>query len=661
MHEVVTADLEPEIFVYREGLITLKDKLGKVILKDFSPSLKTSRRVITISDYDQIEYVESTDAEQTVYEILYKDSTGKSPDINMHIRARDCFYTMHVDVFNSTEKSLDIDEITILKTNSIGGEENIEKFAFGGTRFQSWNNHTLPLPIKSRWQDSPYPVKNPIPESPHTHIFCPMVHIINRNDIASNTIIGFSTSKRSHSFIRFIENGEGSFLLKASCLREGVNLQPGEEISSEMLELITGCDYFDTQLEYSRKVSEYVTPKRNIHPKIYFCTWYPWREGVCPENLYRIIPELARLQEEHPYLNPITLTLDDGILQRPGDGFSPNSKFEDGKLENIIKIAHEYGLRIELWTALTSVANGSETHVNHPDWLLTDKDGNPIVAKENVWPAEECDNGDVYALDLTNSDVWGRFIIPGIRTLRDYNIDGVKIDFLSGASLPAPSMKRGVTSMQAYTTGLERIRSLLSEEVELSVCGAPIVASLEVCDNIRIATDTNTEYSCELKDGTLGGLQAVLPSVISNLWVKNIRNADIDCLMLRKAGSNLTTVEREQMVNLYSLIPDARMGIGDDLATLEPEQRNVLDAVLKTKSCTDTVVKSILLSTDYPAVMVTSTHTPSGHRTIGVFNFSDDTISVDLEEFENFAGTEFKKLVLGPHSSQVLHQPAISF
>src|SRR5208337_3154332 len=92
--------------------------------------------------------------------------------------------------------------------------------------------------------------------------------------------------------------------------------------------------------------------------------------------------------------------LDDGFQSALGDWDTTNAKFPSG-LKRIADEIRDAGFEAGIWTAPFLAARDSRTMNAHPDWLIRDRDGEPLKACYNAnWTTDE--RGVAYALDPSN-------------------------------------------------------------------------------------------------------------------------------------------------------------------------------------------------------------------------------------------------------------------
>ena len=217
-----------------------------------------------------------------------------------------------------------------------------------------------------------------------------------------------------------------------------------------------------------------------------WCSWYSLYRTITEPALHAIVDELDGFAFD-------VVQVDDGWQRGVGD-WQPNGDFPSGMaaLANQIRRA---GYRPGLWLAPFLGHEQSDVVRDHPDWLLRDGDGVPVPAGWN-W------GGQVHALDVTHPaalehilDVVGRVVAWGY--------DYLKLDFIYAGALPGVRHEP-IDRHAGYRRAVERIRSLVGDDVVLVACGAPVIPSIGVFDAIRIGPDVSetwenaAAFSCDL-------------------------------------------------------------------------------------------------------------------------------------------------------------------
>ncbi|MGC8903057.1 MAG: glycoside hydrolase family 36 protein [Fervidobacterium sp.] len=232
----------------------------------------------------------------------------------------------------------------------------------------------------------------------------------------------------------------------------------------------------------------------------------------------------------------------------------PNEKFPS--LEKIAAKIREYGYTPGIWLAPFSVSETSYLFKSHPDWVVRDEHGEPVVAYEN-W------NKKIYALDTTNPEAqnWLREIFTN---LKKAGFDYFKIDFLFAGAIQGQRFLE-VTPVEAYRIGMEIIRKVADNSFVLG-CGAPLLPSAGFVDGMRISADTAPYWDITAPDIGYPNAYYALRNVITRSFMNNVLWwNDPDCLILRKEKTQLSDVHRT-LYTYVALFLDNMIVQSDELA-----------------------------------------------------------------------------------------------
>ena len=161
-----------------------------------------------------------------------------------------------------------------------------------------------------------------------------------------------------------------------------------------------------------------------------WCTWYAYYEGITEQVLNKDIAELAGLPFD-------VVQIDDGWQRAVGDWLpNDNSRRHAGP----DRADHHRGDERRLWLAPFIVLPTSATAREHPEFLLRDADGEPVVAGHN-WGA------GYWALDLTHPGVQEHLTRLIHRVVHEWGFTYLKLDFINAGAIP------GVRHSGAHRTG----------------------------------------------------------------------------------------------------------------------------------------------------------------------------------------------------------------
>jgi alpha-galactosidase len=292
-------------------------------------------------------------------------------------------------------------------------------------------------------------------------------------------------------------------------------------------------------------------------------SWYSFYEDIDASRLEAVIRDLDTLAFD-------VVQVDDGWQRAIGD-WVPNEGFPDG-MAPLAEQIHETGRRAGLWLAPFIAAPQSALAQRHPEMLLRNESGDPVIAGEN-WGAS------YYALDVTHPATEAH-LRRVLGELRDWGFSFFKLDFTYAAALPGRA-HAGIERELAYRMGIETIREAVGDDTYLLACGAPIIASIGVCDGIRIGPDVGPWWVApDSGDPAVGtGARNAVATSVNRLWLRPAIDTDPDVVYLRSNGVTLDVVSKRRLQQLAHIA--GFRGVSDPPAWLTGAERAALAEFLE--------------------------------------------------------------------------------
>jgi alpha-galactosidase len=357
-------------------------------------------------------------------------------------------------------------------------------------------------------------------------------------------LLGFISARDQLTEIRLRVRRNLQFQsLRAVSYADGVLLEPGEKLSSETLLIRANDDPHSLMDLYAARLGETMQARVGTKIPTGWCTWYYF---FGEETTDDVLANLARIEDERLPLGVILI--DDGYETNIGDWLDiDEAKYPQGMKAIAGRIAAA-GYRPGIWIAPFAASATSNLYTIHPDWILRDDNGEPVLAWRH-W------GKDVYALDLSLPEVqaW----LQGIfRTLsEDWGFEFFKADFVFAGALPGLRSDSRMTRAQALRQGLEIIRAAIGDKFLLG-CGAPLGPSVGVVDAMRIGPDVHVEWKPYWQDlSAPAAANAILNSITRSFMHRKLWLNDPDCLLLRPRGddSNLVLNEMRTLATVVGL------------------------------------------------------------------------------------------------------------
>jgi alpha-galactosidase len=408
--------------------------------------------------------------------------------------------------------------------------------------------------------------------------------------------------------------------LSATCHADGVFLEPGEALRSERLRVATSLDGLASLEAWAGRMGELMRARIPERTPAGWCTRYCHLGFNTAQDVYANLGAMRRQRL------PLTLVMiDDGYQTAIGDWLTPNPERFTDMAAAAATIRRE-GRMPGIWTAPFGLAVGSGTYANHPDWVLKNETGEPVLGWNHL-------GHPVYAIDTTHPEVvdWLYTTFQSIR--HEWGYDAFKLDFLFAAALPGRRHDPQITRAQALRRALALIRDAVGHDAFLLGCGAPLAPAVGLVDGMRIGPDIHTTWEPRFQ-GDLsapGAANALRNNIARAFTHRRLWAADPDCLPLRPRGesSQLTLYEAHTLATVISLTGSMFLD-GDQLGKLPPSRLAMLRQMLPP---TDRVAYPLdLFKRDVPQVLVLPVERPWGRWwLVGLVNWDDHTQGFNVE------------------------------
>ena len=542
--------------------------------------------------------------------------------------------TLWLEVTNVGDQPVQVDELRVLTLSAEDGALTLgapaRYWSVYQNGWQSWSptfarhadNGTYVDP-----QNEDYRIKHQ-PHPPVEGISSEWVTVITPRPPLSqgqgmmSLLVGFVTAADQLAEVRLsLGDGPAFARLEAVCYADGVTLQPGERLFSEQLTLACGKDPLALLENYAARLGETMRARQPESPLTGWCTWYYfYGENTAAD----VLANLRIIEEERLPLDYVLV--DDGYQAAIGDWLNVDTdKFPAGMaaLARQIKAA---GRRPGIWTAPFGVEADTPLVTAHPDWLLRDEAGEPVVAWTHMG------RGPIYALDLTHPQVQAR-LTDTFRTMRqEWGYELFKIDFLFAAALPGRRHDSQTTRAQALRQGVALIRQAIGEDAFLLGCGAPLGPCVGLVDGMRIGPDVAPNWKPFWQDLSMPSMENALRNVLTRTFAHNRWWAnDPDCLLIRTRDdeSDLKLNEMRTATTLIGLSGGLAF-LSDNLVTLRRGRLKYLRQILPPLG---EAARSLdLFENEMPRLLVLPIVRTWGEWVVvACVNWEDHTVSTTLE------------------------------
>ena len=298
-----------------------------------------------------------------------------------------------------------------------------------------------------------------------------------------------------------------------------------------------------------------------------YTSWYNRYENITEETIAADLRGFAGAEPK-----PDVFQIDDGYEQAVGDWLIPDpAKFPSGMAAAAEKIRAE-GLIPGLWLAPFAAEKKSELVKNHPDWLLRDEDGEPVVGGSN-WSG-------FYALDIYNEDVraWLREVFDTV--IGRWGFGLVKLDFLYAACIRP---RRDKTRGEVMFDGMRLLRELCGDAWILG-CGVPLAPAFGLTDYCRIGCDVSLSWDDKMYMRFMHRERISTKNTILNTVFRRQLNGrafmnDPDVFLLRESNNRLTSRQKHMLATVNALFGGV-LFTSDDISSYDSRARAELEEIL---------------------------------------------------------------------------------
>ncbi len=302
----------------------------------------------------------------------------------------------------------------------------------------------------------------------------------------------------------------------------------GNELVLPDIYISKGEKAYETFRLQATRIAEFNNVKLPSKPAYHFCTWYEFHRHFSHEILSNMINGIKKEKVKPEFQ---TIQIDAGYAVH-GDWLDADPEVFPNGLEAAIKEITQNGYKAGIWVGPFMAMKRSKLVKNHPDWILKDLDGNPVIGWER--PHET-----MYVLDASHPEVLDYFrkVFSGFRKM---GITSFKTDFMDWGIQDSRKVKRhtpGKTSVQYFDEVLKLIREEIGEESYWMACISPFQSMVGYANAVRTSNDVHPKW---IKTSTINMFQEMrADQFFNNVLFHN----DPDVLYLRNYKTDLSENE----------------------------------------------------------------------------------------------------------------------
>jgi hypothetical protein len=337
----------------------------------------------------------------------------------------------------------------------------------------------------------------------------------------------------------------------------------GKSIESEKVLVAMGPDYH-AQLESYGRIIRDLHHARVSSPTL--IGWWSWTAYYFGLNQGLALTNARWLAQNLKDLGYNYFHIDEGYQYARGEYTTPNkTNFPDG-LEKFESRVQHLGLTPGIWTAPFEVSERSWVYQNHKDWLIQNKNGQPIHAGFVIGAKKQ---DQLYMLDSTNPGAQNYLRQTYSTLAHDWGIRYIKLDFMDDSAIEGRYFRPNTTAMEAQRIGLRVIREAVGEDVLLDKDGSAMLNPVGIVDTGRISQDTGH---------TFGSSHDAATGVAARYYMhRNFYVGDPDAFSVSRqtldeqkwhGGTRPLTIEEARVSIALSAVSGGMFEIGDDLPIL---------------------------------------------------------------------------------------------
>jgi len=339
-------------------------------------------------------------------------------------------------------------------------------------------------------------------------------------------------------------------------------VQPGESLAAERL--LVGVDN-----DPHRQLEAYGDLIRTLHhPRPAGPTpigWWSWTAFKNGMNEGAALTSAQWLAQNLKPLGYSIFEVDDGYQYAYGEYTTPDASLFPHGVRALDREVTALGLTPGVWTSPFEVGQRSWVYENHPEWLVHNAQGKPIViALDRTWDSKE----PLYVLDTTHPEAQEFLRKTYITLTRDWGVRYIKLDFMDDSAVEGFYFKPHTTALEAQRTGLAVIRDAVGNAVLLDKDGSVMLNPVGFVDEGRISNDSGPCFDC-----TKGLATGIAARYYMN---HNFYTSDPDAFMVAthkispqgQEGNPPFALEEAKVSIAISAVSGGMYEIGDNLPTL---------------------------------------------------------------------------------------------
>ena len=370
-------------------------------------------------------------------------------------------------------------------------------------------------------------------------------------------LLGSLAEKTGYTLIRF-DTERGTVSLQKDC--HGRHVQGDYAVFD--LAVLTGTE----DEVFDRWFALMEIPKPRGGRITGYTSWYNLYQNINQESIEKDLAGFA----EQP-VKPDVFQIDDGYETFVGDWLSVDPRKFPGGMGSAAEKIRAAGMTPGLWLAPFAAEKKSALVKDHPEWLLRDDKGAPVVAGGN-WSG-------FYGLDIYREEVRAYLKEVFDTVLSKWGYGLVKLDFLYACCVIPRSDK---TRAEIMADGMALLRELCGDALILG-CGVPLASAFGMVDYCRIGCDVALSWNDVFYMRPLHRERPSTRNTILNTVFRRQLNGrafwnDPDVFLLRDENLKLKPEEKRLLATVNALFGGV-LFTSDNPADYAPETRAFYDSL----------------------------------------------------------------------------------
>jgi hypothetical protein len=340
---------------------------------------------------------------------------------------------------------------------------------------------------------------------------------------------------------------------------------PDKTLNLPDLHFIAGTDPFAAFQHLAKNIAKASKARLDKPTSYHWCSWYDCEKEFSIQKLEEFLAGLKQIDPPTPIM---AVQIDDYCNY--GDWLLENDKWP-GTLKPAFEKIIQAGYRPGIWVGPFMVDSRSHIYKEHPDWLLRDANGVPIIH----WKRE---GYNVLQLDSSCPEAF-EYLRTVFRTLRSWGATYYKTDFMDWGLQDSTKVKRytpGKTSVQYFVDVAKMIREEIGDDSFWLGCISPYAPMIGRVDAIRVANDVAYAWSP-------GGVGNMFQESFADQYFNSILwQNDPDVLYVRTYNCQLTEDEAYSIA-LWDAILGGVVNTSDMFHKVPPDRLKLWRFVQPTK------------------------------------------------------------------------------